>query len=182
MTLCVSLGTSDTTRRGGRGTATVRPRSSVTLCICPACIPHHAKVRAVPAPAEDPLVAQPFDAKKHEDLARAIEKLNPEEAAFFLEKLERALRKRKIQITGYLVAMGAWLVGMTLALAYFGTHDGFTYWVFVVPFAIVGAILYGFGTWSERIARVPGAPGPASHAAPPRPTESAPQAPPRPHD
>jgi hypothetical protein len=106
-------------------------------------------------PAEDPLVAQAFDAKKHEDLARAIEQLTPDEAAYFVEKLERALRKRKLQLTGYLVAIGAWLVGMILALAYHGTRDGFTAWVFVVPFGLVGVILYGFGAWSERIARLP---------------------------
>jgi len=109
----------------------------------------------VPPSAEDPLVAQAFDTKKHEDLARAIEQLSPEEAAFFLHRLECAIRKRKIQLTGYLVAMAAWLVGMTLALVYFGMNDGFTAWVFVVPFGIVGVILYGFGTWAERVARAP---------------------------
>ena len=109
----------------------------------------------MPPSAEDPLVAQAFDTKKHEDLARAIEQLSPEEAAFFLHKLERAIRKRKIQLTGYLVAMAAWLVGMTLALIYVGMNDGFTAWVFAVPFGAVGAILYGFGTWSERVAKAP---------------------------
>jgi hypothetical protein len=107
----------------------------------------------VPPSAEDPLVVQAFDTRKHEDLARAIEQLSPDEAAFFLHKLEAAIRKRKLQITGYLVAMGAWLVGMTLALIYFGMNDGFTLWVFVVPFGIVGVILYGFGTWAERVGR-----------------------------
>lgn len=108
--------------------------------------------------AEDPLVAQAFDEKKHEDLARAIEKLSPDEAAFFLGKLERAIRKRKIQLTGYLVAMAVWLVAMTVALLYYGTHKGFVEWVFVVPFGLVGAILYGFGRWSEAVARSPGSP------------------------
>ena len=121
----------------------------------------------MPAPAEDPLVASAFDAKKHEDLARAIEQLSPEEAAFFLERLERALRKRKVQLTGYLVALLAWLVGMTLALAYYGTRDGFTAWVFVVPFGLVGVILYGFGTWSERISRAPGAAQRLARSSPP---------------
>jgi hypothetical protein len=105
--------------------------------------------------AEDPLVSQAFDAKKHEDLARAIEKLSPDEAAFFLHKLEMAIRKRKIQITGYLVSMGVWLVGMTLALAYAGMHDGFVGWVFVVPFGFVGGVLYVFGKWAERVAKTP---------------------------
>jgi hypothetical protein len=110
---------------------------------------------------EDPLVAKAFDRKQsHEELARAIAQLEPEEAAFFLHKLEMALRKRKIQLGGYLAAMVAWLAGMTLALIYFGMHDGSTAWAFIVPFGIVGAILYGFGTWAERVGRrpPPGAP------------------------
>ena len=106
-------------------------------------------------PVEDPLVAQAFDTKKHEDLARAIEKLNPDEAAFFLHKLEMAIRKRKIQITGYLVAMGVWLVGMVLALAYTGMHDGIVAWVFIAPFGGVGLVLYGFGRWANSVSRRP---------------------------
>jgi hypothetical protein len=104
---------------------------------------------------EDPLVAQAFDAKKHEDLARAIEKLSSDEAAFFLHKLEMAIRKRKIQITGYLVAMAVWLVGMMLALAYTGMHDGFVGWVFIAPFGLVGIVLYAFGKWAEAVSKRP---------------------------
>lgn len=104
---------------------------------------------------EDPLVAQMFDAKHEDaDLARAIGQLSPEEAAFFLHRLECALRKRKIQITGYLVAMAAWLVGMVLALAYAGMN-GVTAWVFIVPFGVLGVILYAFGTWAERVGKAP---------------------------
>lgn len=108
---------------------------------------------------EDPLVAKAFDGKQsHEELARAIAQLSPEEAAFFLHKLEMALRKRRIQLTGYLVAMVAWLVGMTLALMRFyfgGTNDVSAAWVFIVPFGIVGVILYGFGSWAERVGKRP---------------------------
>lgn len=104
-----------------------------------------------PSGTEDELVARAFDADKHEELARAIEQLNPEEAAFFLAKLEAAIRKRKIQITGYLVAMGIWVLGMMFALVWYGTHDGFVGWVFLVPFALVGLTLYGFGRWATRV-------------------------------
>lgn len=110
--------------------------------------------------AEDPLVAQAFDAQRHEDLARTVENLSPDEAAFFLHKLEAAIRKRKIQLTGYLVAMGVWLVAMLFALAYTGMHDGFVGWVFLLPFGLVGAILYAFGKWAERASKAP--PRPAS--------------------
>jgi hypothetical protein len=116
----------------------------------------------VPRPAEDPLVAQAFDRKiPQADLTRAIEQLTPEQAQVFLHKLEAAFRKRKIQLSGYLVAMVAWLVGMTLALVYYGLNDASSFWAFVVPFGIVGLVLYGFGAWAERVGKAP--------APPPRP-------------
>ncbi len=126
---------------------------------------------------EDPLVAKAFDRKQsHEELARAIAQLSPEEAAFFLHRLEMALRRRKIQLGGYLVAMVAWLAGMTLALIYYGMQDGSAVWAFIAPFGFVGVILYGFGAWAERIGRrpppggrpgAPGAPGARPSSAPP---------------
>lgn len=118
------------------------------------------------ASGEDPLVSKAFDKDKHAELAEAIENLSPDEAQFFLHKLEAALKKRRTQILGYLVAMFTWLVGMVFALAYFGTHDGFVGWVFLLPFAIVGLVLYGFGRWANRIGNAantpratPGGPG-----------------------
>lgn len=99
---------------------------------------------------EDPMVAQAFKAESHEDLARAVEKLTSEEAAFFLVKLEAAIKKRKIQVTGYLVAMLVWILGMMGALVWYGTHDGFVGWVFIAPFGLVGLVLYVFGRWAER--------------------------------
>jgi hypothetical protein len=116
-------------------------------------------VRCVARSVEDPLVAKAFDrTQSHDELAQAIAKLSPDEAAFFLHRLEMAMRKRKIQLTGYLVALLAWLAGMVLALVlfYFGGMSGWSAaWVFIVPLGIVGAILYGFGTWAERVARRP---------------------------
>jgi len=94
-----------------------------------------------------------FDPAKHDALAKAVSQLSPDEAAFFLSRLEAAVTKRKIQLTGYLVAMVVWLAGMLGALAYYGTHDGFVGWIFLVPFGLVGLILWGFGRWSERVAR-----------------------------
>ena len=109
----------------------------------------------MPEKAEDPLVAKAFNADKHEELARAIEQLNPDEAQFFLEKLERAIRKRKIQITGYLAAMLVWVIGMMFALAYYGMADGFVGWVFLAPFGAVGVVLYVFGKWADHVGNPP---------------------------
>jgi hypothetical protein len=101
---------------------------------------------------EDPLVEDVFDPRKHDDLAKAVARLSPDEAAFFLARLEAAVTKRKIQLTGYLVAMAVWLAGMLGALVYYGSRDGFVGWVFLVPFALVGVVLWGFGRRSERVA------------------------------
>lgn len=104
-----------------------------------------------------------LDPTKHDALAAAVARLSPEDAAMFLARLEAAITKRKLQLTAYLVAMAVWLVAMLGALVYYGSHDGFVGWVFLVPFALVGAILWGFGAWSERVAariRAAGAAGP----------------------
>ena len=128
------------------------------------------------ADQEDELVAQAFKADKHEDLARAIEQLSPDEAAFFLTKLEAAIKKRKIQITGYLVAMLIWLIGMVFALIYYGTYDGFVGWVFLLPFALVGLTLYAFGRWSARVGSAAAARPATSPKGDPAATQATPRA------
>jgi hypothetical protein len=115
----------------------------------------------VAKPDEDPRVAAAFSADGKFDLESAIAQLDPVEAQFFLKKLEAAFRKRKIMLSGYLVAVVAWVVGMVCALAYFGVAHGFVAWVFMVPFAIVGAILYGFGAWANHVGRSADKPSPA---------------------
>jgi hypothetical protein len=112
-----------------------------------------------------------FDPKQHDQLAQAIAKLSPEEAAFFLSKLEAAVTRRKIQLTGYLVAMVVWLAAMVGALIVYGTREGFVGWVFLVPFALVGAVLWAFGRWAEKAAesiQITGRAAPPAEPAPPR--------------
>jgi hypothetical protein len=105
------------------------------------------------AKREAPAVEDVFDPDKRDDLAQAVAQLSPDEAVFFLNRLEAAVTKRKVQLTGYLVAMVLWLAGMLGALVYVGTHDGFVAWVFLLPFGLVGLVLWGFGRWAERVAR-----------------------------
>ena len=88
-----------------------------------------------------------------DELAKAVAQLSPEEALFFLAKLEAVMNKRKLQLTGYLVAFVTWLVGMFFALVWYGTHDGFVGWAFLVPFGVVGVILWAFGKWSEKVGK-----------------------------
>jgi hypothetical protein len=102
---------------------------------------------AKPKPPEDLATASP------DELAKAVAQLSPDEALFFLAKLEAVMNKRKLQLTGYLVALAVWLVAMLLALAYYGTHDGFVGWVFLLPFFLVGVILFAFGKWSDAVGK-----------------------------
>jgi hypothetical protein len=92
-------------------------------------------------------------AARPEAIAEAVAKLKPEEAAFFLAKLEALMMRRKLQLTGYLVALVIWLLGMVGALIWYGTHDGFVGYVFVMPFFLVGVTLYAFGRWAEKIGK-----------------------------
>ena len=105
-------------------------------------------------------MAKPTDDKEldlskasEDDLAKAVAQLSPEEALFFLAKLEAVMNKRKLQLTGYLIAFVTWLIGTFLALLYYGTHDGFIGWVFLLPFAFVGVILWAFGKWSDKVGK-----------------------------
>jgi hypothetical protein len=111
---------------------------------------------------EDPLV-QLSDHSKHEELARAVQQLSPEEAAFFLAKLEVAIKKRKIQVVGYLAGIVAWVIAMWFAVVYYGMAHGFVGWVFLVPFAMFGVIIYAFGWFANRV---------GGHSAPDRPVKS----------
>ena len=102
------------------------------------------------APAVDDL---DLSTASEDELAKAVAQLSPEEALFFLAKLEAVMNKRKLQLTGYLVTLVASLVGLVFALAYYGTHDGFVGWVFLMPFALAGVILYAFGKWSDKVGK-----------------------------
>jgi lipopolysaccharide export LptBFGC system permease protein LptF len=114
----------------------------------------------------DEMVDQAFDPKQQDVVARAIEQLSPEEAQYFLDRLERAIRKRRLQLGGYLAAMLVWLVLMVVALYIYGTaaEGDFVAWAFVMPFGAVGVILWAFGRAAEKIGKS-GAPTPAIVAA-----------------
>lgn len=107
---------------------------------------------------EDEVVKAAFDAGSQIDLVQLIKELPPEHAAYYVAKLEAAYKKRKLQLSGYLVALVAWLISMVLALGYFGANDGFTGWVFLLPFGIVGGVLWAFGRWADVVGNSVGPP------------------------
>ena len=96
--------------------------------------------------------AATLDPKKIADVEAAIQKLTPEEAQHFLELIERALKRRRIQFGGYMTALVVLISSMTGALLYVGSAPPgrFVGWVFFVPFLAVGAIFWGFGRWANK--------------------------------
>jgi hypothetical protein len=89
----------------------------------------------------------------HPDLARELEQLSPEEAAMFLALMDKALRKRRIQLAGYLLSLAFMLAGMLFALYTYSTREPgeFVGWAFLLPFLLVAAVLLIFGRWSRSI-------------------------------
>lgn len=88
-----------------------------------------------------------------DEIAAAIVKLSPDEAAFFLHKLEAANRKRRVQLWGYLAALIMWALTMIFALVYYAYSPPgvFVGWIFIVPFAAVGVLVLLFGKWADSI-------------------------------
>ncbi len=95
-----------------------------------------------------------------DEIAAAIVKLSPDEAAFFLHKLEAANRKRRVQLWGYLIALGVWALTMIFAMMYyaFSPPGVFVGWIFIVPFAAVGILVLLFGKWADTIETLSSAP------------------------
>jgi hypothetical protein len=88
-----------------------------------------------------------------DETTAAIVKLSPDEAAFFLHKLEAANRKRRVQLWGYIAALIVWALTMIFALVYYAYSPPgvFVGWIFIVPFAAVGVLVLLFGKWADSI-------------------------------
>ncbi len=107
-----------------------------------------------------------------DEIAAAIVKLSPDEAAFFLHKLEAANRKRRVQLWGYLVALIIWALTMIFAMLYYAysPRGVFVGWIFIVPFVAVGSLLFLFGKWADTIETL----HPPQAATPPNETSAPP--------
>jgi len=111
------------------------------------------------AQAKSPAGDKPGDlAQRLEDPAfrqqieQAISNMPPEKAAQLVEMLEVSLRRRKIELVGYLAAAAVLLLGMIGALYYYGSSDrgDFVGWVFLLPLGLAGGIMMLVGRWADR--------------------------------
>lgn len=99
------------------------------------------------------LAEQALDPNKQEDVEAAIRELTPEQAAMFVEMLEKSLKKRRLQLLGYISALVALLAGTVFSLYIYGTREPgeFVGWVFLVPFLCAGALLMFFGRAAKNV-------------------------------
>lgn len=72
--------------------------------------------------------------------------------------IDRVEKRRKTMLAGYLLSLVVLVGGQLLALYIFSqtAPDTFIGWIFLIPFAVVGALLWIFG----RLTRAPRKPGP----------------------
>jgi hypothetical protein len=93
------------------------------------------------------------DGSTDESIEDQIAKLTPEQAEMFARALELAMKKRRIMFLGHIGALVALLASFVAALYIFANREPGTFvgWVFLVPFALVGAMLIGFGKLAKRI-------------------------------
>jgi hypothetical protein len=84
-------------------------------------------------------------------IEHAIEHLPPDKAAELVALLESSIRRRKIELFGYLAAAGVLLVGMIGALyAYGAAAEGrFVGWVFLMPLALAGLVMVLVGRMAK---------------------------------
>ncbi len=119
--------------------------------------PQAAPPSAPPVTGDTPttaatLAARAMDPKQLAEVEAAIQQLTPDEAAHFLGLITRAIKRRKIQLVGYLFALVVLLGGQVGALVYFGMSSGGSSvgWVFLVPFLLVGVVFWLFGRWARQ--------------------------------
>ncbi|MBZ0236225.1 MAG: hypothetical protein K8M05_28115 [Deltaproteobacteria bacterium] len=84
-------------------------------------------------------------------IEEGLKNMPPEKAAELVAMLEDSLRRRKIELIGYLGAALVLLVGMVIALYVYGSSDreSFVTWIFLVPMGLAGLVMWLVGRWSN---------------------------------
>lgn len=120
-------------------------------------------------PADEPAQQRPPDVDRVGNLARSaldpkqkvapevieeqLQELSPEEALMFVKILEITLKRRRMQMLGYIFALVSVVFGMLFAVYLWGSREPgeFIGWVFIIPPAAAGLCLWLFGRWANRI-------------------------------
>ena len=92
------------------------------------------------------------------DIEQAVRELPPEKAAELVAMLEASMRRRKLELFGYLAAAAIVVVGLIGSLIIMGSGQGGTFigWVFLIPLGLAGLVMWRIGKVArahERAAR-----------------------------
>ena len=93
------------------------------------------------------LAARLSDPAFQSEIEQAIRELPPERAAELVAMLEASVRRRKIELYGYLLAAVVVIVGMLGALLIMGSVEDGTFigWIFLIPLALAGLVMTVIG-------------------------------------
>lgn len=101
------------------------------------------------------MAAQPhpdFDPRDPAAVAAALAKLSPQQAAAFIDRLEKIMLRRRIQTWGYLLALLVFAVGAIVGLTYWALVQTWTsLMLLTVPVMLAGMIMMAFGRWAKKI-------------------------------
>jgi hypothetical protein len=84
-------------------------------------------------------------------IEEGLKNMPPEKAAELVAMLEASLRRRKIELYGYIAAAVVMLVGMIVALYIYGAtdHGDFMTWIFLIPMGLAGGVMWWVGRWAN---------------------------------
>lgn len=105
------------------------------------------------------------DPKFQADIEKAVRDLPPERAAELVAMLEASIKRRKLELWGYIGAAAIVLFGMVGMLLIMGSagEGSFVAWLFLVPLALAGLLM----TWVGKRAKAAGKLGKAPAAGKP---------------
>jgi hypothetical protein len=87
------------------------------------------------------------------ELEEKLHGLDSEQITLFVVAVQKAMRKRRILLLGYLSALFSMVLGLAFALITYVNREPGTFvgWVFFVPFLLAGASMLIFGRLANRI-------------------------------
>ena len=87
------------------------------------------------------------DPEFQRDIEQAVRDLPPERAAELVAMLEASMKRRKLELYGYLAAAAIVVIGMIGSLVFMGSvaEGKFTGWVFLIPMGLAGLVMWLVG-------------------------------------
>jgi hypothetical protein len=147
---------------GNRGSSNGTPAENAPVSVAPAASvatasgDHPGGTAAAPDDSAGEALARAALADPRDtSLEERIKQLTPQEAQLFVQALELAMKKRRIMLAGYLLSLLVLLGGLLWGFYHHTTHldTPLRGWVFLVPMAGCGAILWLSGRLARRIRR-----------------------------